>query len=170
VYRARPGARGGPALTAVFTRDGVEHHLILHAQGNERVGLEVLSRFEGDEARNSSVFSVLAKETPGGALRLTGTPAPVRVGGAIREPVKLKDVRPDYPQEARRERIQGLIVLECTIGPDGRVVEARPLQGEHQILIDAAIEAVKQWRYAPTLVNGVAVPIIMTVTVNFKLS
>jgi TonB family protein len=94
----------------------------------------------------------------------------VRVGGNIREPVKVKDVRPVYPENAKANRLQALIVLECTIGTDGSVVEARPLRGEHQILIDAAIETVKQWRYTPTLVNGVAIPVIMTVTVNYKLS
>jgi protein TonB len=62
------------------------------------------------------------------------------------------------------------VILECTIGPDGSIVDVRPIRGASPELIEAAIDAVRQWRYTPTLVDGVAVPVIMTVTVNFKLS
>jgi TonB family protein len=171
VYRVSLATRGGPALLAVFKRDGVEHRLILHAGGTDRLALEVLSRHD-DPQRNSTAFAVLARDRPSqaGGPANSPTTGPFRVGGSIREPVKLKDVRPVYPDAAKANRLQGLIILECTIGPDGSVVEVRPLRGEHQILIDAAIETVKQWRYTPTLLNGVAVPVIMTVTVNYKLS
>jgi protein TonB len=95
--------------------------------------------------------------------------AAVRVGGQIKEPKKLKHVAPVYPPIARQARVQGQVVLECTISPQGRVTDVRLVRGIP--LLDAsAIEAVKQWVYTPTLLNGVPVPVIMTVTVNFRIS
>ena len=61
------------------------------------------------------------------------------------------------------------MILECTIGPEGKVIDVRILRGV-PLLDAAAIEAVKQWEYTPTLLNGVPVPVIMTVTVSFTLS
>jgi TonB family protein len=95
--------------------------------------------------------------------------APVRVGGGIKEPRKLKHVSPAYPEIARQARVQGVVILECTIGPDGRITHVTVLRGI-PLLDAAAVEAVRQWVYAPTLVNGVPARVIMTVTVNFKLS
>jgi protein TonB len=93
----------------------------------------------------------------------------VRVGGEIKEPTKLKNVAPVYPDAAKQARVQGVVILECTIGPRGDVADVKVLRGI-PLLDQAAIDAVKQWVYTPTLLNGVAVPVIMTVTVNFKLS
>jgi protein TonB len=93
----------------------------------------------------------------------------VRVGGQIKEPRKLKHVNPTYPDIAKQARIQGVVILECTISPQGRVTDVKLLRGI-ALLNDSAIEAVRQWVYTPTLLNGVPVPVIMTVTVNFKLS
>jgi protein TonB len=94
---------------------------------------------------------------------------PARVGGAIPEPRKRRHVNPVYPKEAIQARLQGVVVLECTIDREGRVAEVRLLRGV-PLLNEPAIEAVRQWEYEPTLLNGVAVPVLMTVTVNFKLS
>jgi protein TonB len=93
----------------------------------------------------------------------------VRVGGQIKEPKKLKNVNPVYPDIAKQARVQGIVILECTISPQGKVSDVKVLRGL-PLLNDAAIDAVKQWVYTPTLLNGVPVPVIMTVTVNFKLS
>lgn len=93
----------------------------------------------------------------------------LHVGGAIREPRKTRNVAPVYPQAAREARVQGTVVLECTISPKGKVVNVKVLRGV-PLLAEAAIEAVKQWEYTPTLLSGVPVPVIMTVTVNFRLS
>jgi len=65
--------------------------------------------------------------------------------------------------------VQGVVILECTISPQGRVNDVKILRGI-PLLDQAAVEAVRQWVYTPTLLNGVPVPVIMTVTVNFKLS
>jgi len=93
----------------------------------------------------------------------------VRVGGQIKEPKKLKNVAPVYPDIAKQARVQGVVILECTISPQGKVTDVKVLRGI-PLLDSAAVDAVKQWVYTPTLLNGVPVPVIMTVTVNFKLS
>src|SRR5438034_10420485 len=95
-------------------------------------------------------------------------PAPVRVGGNIKPPTKTRDVRPVYPSIAQSARVQGVVIIEATIGPDGRVQEAEGLRSI-PLLDAAALDAVKQWTYTPTLLNGTPVPVIMTVTVNFTL-
>jgi periplasmic protein TonB len=94
--------------------------------------------------------------------------APVRVGGNIRPPTKTKDVRPVYPPIAQSARVQGVVIIEATIGADGKVKDAKVLRSI-PLLDQAAVDAVKQWVFTPTLLNGVPVPVIMTVTVNFTL-
>ncbi len=69
---------------------------------------------------------------------------------------------------AQSARVQGIVILEAVIGPTGRVTEVKVLRSV-PLLDEAAITAVKQWVYTPTLLNGVPVPVIMTVTVNFTL-
>jgi protein TonB len=94
--------------------------------------------------------------------------APVRVGGNIKPPTKTRDVKPTYPAIAQSARVQGVVIIEATIGPNGSVQEAKVLRSI-PLLDAAALEAVKQWTFSPTLLNGVPVPVIMTVTVNFTL-
>lgn len=93
---------------------------------------------------------------------------PLRVGSSVRQPVKVRDVAPVYPQIAQAARVQGIVILEATIGPDGRVTNARVLRSV-PLLDQAALEAVRQWEYTPTLLNGAPVPVIMSVTVQFTL-
>lgn len=95
-------------------------------------------------------------------------PAPVRPGAEIRVPAKIYDVAPLYPAIARAARVQGLVIIEATIGTDGAVQDARVLRSV-PLLDEAALAAVRQWRYSPTLLNGRPVPVVMTVTVNFQL-
>ena len=132
-----------------------------------------------DEAERQALsgwipFSVTADLTmaPGGVAVMatppTAAPQPVRVGGNIPAPVKIRDVRPVYPDAARAKGISGLVILEAIISADGGVTSARVLKSIPE-LDAAAIEAVRQWRFEPTLLNGVPVPVIMTVTVNFSL-
>ena len=95
-------------------------------------------------------------------------PAPVRVGGNIKPPTKTRDVKPTYPPIAQSARVQGVVIIEATIGPEGSVQEAKVLRSI-PLLDAAALDAVKQWVFTPTLLNGQPVPVIMTVTVNFTL-
>lgn len=112
---------------------------------------------------------------PGGEPGVAGfgpglSPAvtPLRPGGDIRPPLKERNVLPVYPEIARAARVQGNVVLDCTISREGRVVDVKVLSG-HVLLQPAAVEAVRQWLYRPTLLNGVPVPVVMTVTVRFTL-
>jgi len=94
--------------------------------------------------------------------------APVRIGGNIKVPTKLRDVRPLYPPSAQAAGIQGVVILEARIDVDGHVYDAKVLRSIPE-LDQAALDAVRQWEFTTTEVNGVAVPVIMTVTVNFSL-
>ena len=93
----------------------------------------------------------------------------VRVGGSVAQPTKTKHVNPEYPAIAQSSRVQGVVIMEAIIGPDGHVQDARILRSV-PLLDQAAIDAVKQWEFTPTLLNGAPVPVIMTVTVQFSLS
>jgi TonB family protein len=91
------------------------------------------------------------------------------VGGGIRPPAKVVNVPPVYPQEAQDAKVQGVVILEAIVGEDGSVTEVEVLRSIPQLDV-AAVDAVKQWRYQPTLLNGVATPVRMTMTVNFTLT
>lgn len=93
---------------------------------------------------------------------------PLRVGGQIREPRRTQHVAPVYPQVALDAGLEGIVIIEAVVDEEGRVDSARVLRGI-PILDDAALGAVRQWRYTPTLLDGVPTPVIMTITVTFKL-
>jgi protein TonB len=92
---------------------------------------------------------------------------PVRVS-SLMAPARTRDVLPVYPPIAQSARVQGDVIIEATIGSDGKVQDARVLRSI-PLLDQAAIAAVRAWEYTPTLLNGQPVPIIMTVTVRFRL-
>jgi TonB family protein len=89
-----------------------------------------------------------------------------RVGGDIRAPRKIRDAPPVYPADALNASVQGVVILEITIDATGSVSDEKALRSI-PLLDQAALEAVKQWQYEPTLLNGQPVPVVLTVTVNF---
>lgn len=93
---------------------------------------------------------------------------PLRVGGTIRPPLKIRDAQPAYPPLAIAARIEGIVIIDATIGVDGQVLNVRLLRSV-PFLDQAALDAVRQWQFTPTLLNGVPVPVLMTVTVRFTL-
>jgi len=94
----------------------------------------------------------------------------VRVGGNIRAPRKILDVRPEYPAAMRDGGFEGLVPMEAQIGVDGSVTSVRVISAQvHPELAKAAVDAVRQWRFSPTLLNGVPVEVYMTVAVQFSL-
>ncbi len=95
-------------------------------------------------------------------------PVPLRVGGVVRPPEKLHHANPIYPPMALSARVEGMVILEALIAEDGSVQDVRVLRST-PLLDPAAEHAVRQWRYRPTLLNGQAVPLLMTVTVSFSL-
>ena len=114
------------------------------------------------EVLSTSSTPVLAK-TP------AATPKRVRVPAQVAEANLVYDVAPKYPPEAGRARIEGTVVLLAVIGKDGAVEDVRVKSGV-SVLAQAAIEAVKQWRYRPYLVNGEPVEIDSQITISFNLS
>jgi protein TonB len=92
----------------------------------------------------------------------------VKPGGAIKEPKRISGLPPEYPHIAREVRKEGMVILEAVIDERGEVGRIKVLRSE-PLLDQAAITAVQQWRYTPTLLNGVPVSVLMTITVNFTL-
>ena len=93
---------------------------------------------------------------------------PRRPGGNIRAPERIRFVAPTYPPVAQAARVSGTVILEAVIDAHGIVQDVKVLRSV-ALLDRAAIEAVRQWRYSPTQLNGVAIPIVMSVTVTFTL-
>ena len=89
---------------------------------------------------------------------------PVPVGGKIQPPRRLVSVAPVYPSIAQQARVQGEVEIEALIGEDGKVRNAKVIQGK-RLLNEAALTAVRQWVFTPTRLNGEPVAVIMTVTV-----
>jgi TonB family protein len=142
---------------------------------NDPAAVATLSFLGGARGAGGSSFDEVEQADSAAPRKMTppagspsGAAAPVRVGGNIRTPTKIHDVRPVYPEAALAARITGLVILEAVIGTDGSVTEARIIRSVPG-LDDAAVDAVKQWRFEQTLLNGAAVPVIMTVTVSFNL-
>ncbi len=135
--------------------------------------LAVAAKAAGDKAAADAVAgkkkadAVAAKEkADAAAARAMAKMAPVRIGGQIRAPTKIKDVKPVYPAIAQSARVAGVVTIEATIGPDGKVIDAKVVRSI-PLLDQAALDAVRQWEYMPTLLNGVPVPVLVTVTINF---
>jgi periplasmic protein TonB len=92
----------------------------------------------------------------------------VRVVSDLVQVVKIKDVPPVYPSSARSARAQGVVVIEATINREGRVEKATVLRSV-PLLDQAALDAVRQWLFQPQLLNGAAIPVVVTLTVPFTL-
>jgi TonB family protein len=87
----------------------------------------------------------------------------------IKKPRKIRNVKPRYPRALRRQGVHGEVLLECVISKEGRVENVAPLRG-HPELVQAAIDAVRKWRYEPTLIDGKPIPVLTTITMSFKLN
>ena len=94
---------------------------------------------------------------------------PVRVGGDLKAPALVERVEPEYPPLAVRARVQGVVILEALVDRQGRVENVRVLRSI-PLLDNAAIAAVRQWRYSPLLLNGQPERFVLTVTLSFGLS
>ena len=103
------------------------------------------------------------------AVPKVAAPQRVRVSAGVTNGLKVKDVKPNYPPLARQARIQGQVVLHAVISKDGSIENLTLVSG-HPMLAPAAIDAVKQWRYKPYLLNGEPVEVDTEVQVNFTLA
>lgn len=93
----------------------------------------------------------------------------VRVGGKVQPPALLRQVQPVYPPLARQARVEGVVRLNAVLARDGTVVSLQVVSG-HPLLVRAAVEAVQQWLYRPTTLNGDPVEVALQIDVNFTLS
>jgi TonB family protein len=112
-----------------------------------------------DQMEQSLVTSVLRNVQNNPSLTLSR-------GGAAANPKKTVHVPPVYPESARRANVAGVVILELSVAADGTVSGARILRSI-PLLDQPALDAVRQWRFEPTLMNGTAVPVMLTVTVQF---
>jgi protein TonB len=122
-----------------------------------------------DSAGNSPAaapFADSARSSPGAGAG-TGISPRLKVG-EVDPPELLTRVNPIYPQEAQEAGIEGLVVLDIVVGEDGSVIDVSVFRSVPE-LDQAAIDAVSQWRYSPTFVNGEPVEVELSVTVNFTL-
>jgi TonB family protein len=115
----------------------------------------------------------LPMEAPAGAQAValensTSGREPIRVGGNVQESKLISKVEPVYPELAKRARVSGRVIMMVTANEEGLVTDVRVTNG-HPLFTDAAVYAVKQWRYSPTLLDGVPVPVIFTVTCIFNM-
>ena len=114
----------------------------------------------------SDIVSV--PDAPPPAPVITTPEKPVRLHSGIRTPDKVVNVAPIYPEVARAARREGVVILETVIDAAGNVTSVRVLRGD-PLLDQAALDAVQQWKFKPATLNGEAIPVVMTVTVQFKL-
>jgi TonB family protein len=134
--------------------------------------LAVAAKAAGEKATADAVDgkerseAVAKKRVNTAAPRAAKVVAPLRIGGQIKPPTRVKDVTPVYPAIAQSARVTGAVTIEATIGADGKVTDAKVVRSV-PLLDQAALDAVRQWEYMPTLLNGVPVPVVTTVTVNF---
>lgn len=114
-------------------------------------------------------LTIMAPGASTPALQMAAPPGAIRVGGDKQQAMLVSQTRPAYPPLAKQARIQGTVTLQAIIGPDGHVQNLSVVKG-HPLLIQAALEAVKDWVYKPTLLNGQPVTVVTMIDVNFTLS
>ena len=137
------------------------------------IGTDVGAAFDGGDP--AGVPGGVVGSLVGGLVDAPPPPTPPSeptiyvVSGQLERPGKLVHVDPVYPSIATAARVEGIVILEAIIDGDGNVDELRVLRSV-PLLDDAAVDAVKSWKYEPTIVGGKAVPIQMTVTVKFALA
>jgi periplasmic protein TonB len=169
--RAREARQPSPSVNAAAAP--LEAPTVIAPERHVPENNDLLSAVEN----NGTVGDAL-QAVPGRVLRPAPTdslpstprvaPPPVPVGGKVKAPSKVKHVRPIYPAIAQLVKVQGIVIVEATIGPTGKVQDAKVLRS-HPLLKSAALDAVRHWEFTPTLLNGNPVPVVMTVTVEFRL-
>jgi protein TonB len=92
------------------------------------------------------------------------------VGGDVKAPTKISQVEPQYPEVARKARISGIVILECTINKAGDVTDVHVLKPLPFGLDQAASDAVRKWKFKPGTLNGQPVDVLFNLTVQFKLN
>jgi TonB family protein len=105
----------------------------------------------------------------GSTILASQAPPRLRVGGDIQRPQKIVHVDPIYPEQAKADRLEGMVIVETVIATNGTVMDVEVIRSAHPLLDAAAVEAVSRWEYTPTLLNGEPVELMMSVNVTFSL-
>jgi protein TonB len=177
VFSAHPQARnrvipGSNALTApqvipphlAIAEDSGSPVMVPGGGGTGRIPLDLLIPSIGD-LTPAPLEVAPPPPPPAPVIKSTG---PVRIGGGVQAGNLIHEVRPVYPRFAQQTRVQGVVVLEAVIARDGSVKSLRVISG-HPLLNQAAVDAVQQWLYRPTLLNGDPVEVATTIIVTFTL-
>lgn len=164
---ARPQANPGPAVTRAPTMAPPT----IEPEGPPRIpavpdvpGASGATGMPGGVGIDAGGVSSVLMPVPD-PPRQTG---PVRVAQLPIAPKKIADARPLYPEFARRARVEGTVVLEAVLDPTGRVTQLRVIKSV-PLLDQAALDAVAQWRYTPSVYGGHPVSVLMTITIRFTL-
>jgi periplasmic protein TonB len=136
--------------------------------GREDISSSTINRVGAFERAGESVEGIGIAERPPIAPPAPTPPGPQRLHQGVQAPRKIVDVAPRYPTLARDIRIEGTVILDVIIDEHGAVTSTRVLKSI-AFLDQAAIDAVRQWKFTPARLNGEAIPIVMTVTVTFRL-
>jgi TonB family protein len=136
-----------------------------HAHAARELSAESGSPREADDLIAKIIAAAIADEPPPPAPA-PNPPGAVHVGGSVKTPNKTKNVAPSYPPLAAAAKVQGVVVVELVIGPDGKVIDARVLRAQ-PLLNQAALDAVRLWEFEPPVVDGKPGTVIMSTALNF---
>jgi TonB family protein len=175
------GQSGGPAGFGFQTPQGTVQLFSRNQQQFRDPGAALVLVFRGfdggrsngvsfDQVEKLKIEEAMGTRAPAVSAGVSGgvvvDPQGRLPSAGLGSPRKIHDVRPVWPEEARRAGVQGTVIVELTIGIDGAVADVRILRG-FPLLDRAALECVRQWRYEPTLLNGQPIPMRITATVTF---
>jgi TonB family protein len=165
---SRLHATGGPNLAKNVKQSRLH---AMKACGQKGLLTRSCGATDQQVAEYESAVDEACRARPAPVEDVTPPPADAAIffGGTFSEPRKIKNVDPVFPADVRRDHSGGLVVLEATISREGIVTELLPLGSTDPRMEKAAIQAVKQWVYTPTLRGGKPVPTTMTITVTFRL-
>jgi protein TonB len=148
---------------------GFDEHLLVLPMlvGNSEAALGIMLP-GGTTPGTTTVTTVRTMQAPSAGAD-ANPPSRIRVGGNVQQNLLVSQPHPVYPLEAKQARIQGVVKLNATIAKDGTMQHLEVISG-HPLLIPAALDAVRQWVYKPTLLNGQPVEVMTEIEVNFTLS
>ena len=133
----------------------------------ERESSDAVETAAREVLRQVQVIAQAEASTPEDPAMLRAGFQPLPPGAA--RPVKVHDVAPEYTELARAARLQGVVILRTAIDQEGNVADVDVLKGLEMGLTEAAVDAVKQWKFEPATIDGDPIPVSYNVTVNFRL-
>jgi len=159
-----PGFQSSTRQVSVQSGDSTEWSATLQL-GSIQETVSIIAGAPDVPVRRETPVPFTAAVTPRPAPAAAGV---VRVGGSIKPPRKIVDVRPVYPAEAAAQGVGGVVILQAVIGADGFIRDITPLRSPDESLTMSATSAFNGWQFTPTLLNGVPMDTRITATFNFQ--